>query len=143
MSGSDGPSLETYVETRLNLLTEEIRKDKQEQDRFLSERDRRYEERHGANEQALSKVATEMLAKFAAVNEFRGAMGDAQREFIPRAEVEAIVTGLKDQLGTISLHLDRIQTERQGIKGGYGYAVGIVGLVAALVSIGVAIAKLS
>ena len=138
----DGPSLETYVETRLSLLTEQIRKDKQEHDRFEAERDRRYEERHNANEQALSKVASEMLAKFAAVNEFRGAMGDAQRLFIPRAEVDVIVSGLGKEIGTLSMGLDRMLTERAGIKGGWGYAMGLLGAVALVGSIIAAFARL-
>ncbi len=137
----DGPSLQTYVETRFNLLNEKISEADAEHLRFLGERDRRYEERHAANELALSKVASEMLSKFAAVNEFRGAMGDAQRLFIPRAEVEVITASLSDKIGVLQLSLDRLHTERAGIRGGYGYAVGIAGLVLTLVSLAVLVMR--
>ncbi len=52
MSTGDGPTLSTYLETRLNLLTEEIRKAEADMARFLAERDQRYEERHQASEKA-------------------------------------------------------------------------------------------
>lgn len=69
---SDVP-LKEYVETKLKLLNE-----------IAAERDRRYSERFLAQESAL-KLAQENANRWmAAANEWRQAMNDRERDFLPR-----------------------------------------------------------
>jgi hypothetical protein len=71
------------------------------------------------------------------VNEFRNTLADQQRNLIPRSEVEVIARGMADKIAVIQKELDGLRAERVGVKGGYGLAVGVVGFVLTLVSIGV------
>jgi hypothetical protein len=135
MTPRDGPNLSTYVETRFNLLDQKIKEAKELFDKLLEEQDRRYEERHRSNQTALDKVAEEMNSRFASVNEFRGAMEDAQRKFMPRPEAEVRMAALESKLDQQFTQLDRLQAERQGIRGGWGYAVGVLGLVIAAIAL--------
>jgi len=131
----DGPSLETYLETRLNLLDQRLRDDRAALDLMLAERDQRYEERYRASEQALVKVATSMDARFQSVNEFRSTLADQARDLMPRAETEVRMKALETVL-------ERLQGERIGVKGGWGYAVGAVGFVLILVNLWMAAQRL-
>lgn len=116
----DGPSLETYLETRLNLLTRSL-------DEKLEAMDLRYQQRFEAQSKALEaafqsqqqamqaalaaakeavsaalaaadravqKAETASDKRFEGVNEFRATLADQQRTLMPRAEVDIIVRGL-------------------------------------------------
>jgi hypothetical protein len=69
------------------------------------------------------------------VNEFRNTLSDQQRNLMPRAEVDVIVKGLQDKIAAIEKQQDNMIAERAGLKGGYGWAVGVIGLVLAMASI--------
>jgi hypothetical protein len=128
--------------------------------------DKRYEERFSASQKALelglsgqkseisaalaaadravlkAEVATEK--RFESVNEFRGTLDQQQRTLIPRSEVDVLMRGVEEKIVTLNKSLDEtkatiasMQSERTGIKGGYGYAVGIVGFVLTVASLGV------
>src|SRR5678810_673441 len=115
--------------------------------------DKRYEERFSASQKALelglagqkseisaalaaadravmkAEVATEK--RFESVNEFRGTLDQQQRTLIPRSEVEVLMRGVEEKIRTNAKALDEmkatingLQSERAGIRGGYGYAVG-------------------
>jgi hypothetical protein len=125
--------------------------------------DRRYEERFAASQKALelglaaqkSEIGAALVAadravqkaetaaekRFEGVNEFRNTLADQQRTLIPRSEVEALMKNIENKIDQVEKVLDRMSVERQGIKGGYGYAVGIVGFVLTVVSIGVLVMK--
>jgi hypothetical protein len=151
MTASDnGPSLSTYLETRLNLMNEQIKE-------ALAESDKRYEQRWAASQKALESaliaqkesITTAMAAadravtkaelatekRFESVNEFRGTLDNQQRTLIPRSEVDVMVKGLNDKIGQLTKQFDQMQAERQGVKGGYGYAIGVVGVLLSLMAI--------
>ena len=127
--------------------------------------DKRYEERFSASQKALElglagqkseisaalaaadravlKAETATEKRFESVNEFRGTLDQQQRTLIPRSEVDVLMRGLEEKLSTLVKSLDEtrgviaaMQSERAGIRGGYGYAVGIVGFVLTVVSLG-------
>ena len=164
---TDGPSLEQYVETRLNLLTASMHD-------ALAAADKRYEQRFEASQKALdlgfagqkaavdaafaaqkeainaalaaadravlkAELATEK--RFESVNEFRGTLDNQQRTLIPRSEVAAIVKGLDEKIANLKEQFDKIQndrsgqiSERRGVVGGWGYAVGAIGFVLLIVA---------
>lgn len=88
-------------------------------------------------------IATEK--RFEGVNEFRKTLGDQQQTYITRNEVVALFKAMEDKIAVLtnsnadkiaalSQYQDRMQTERIGIKGGWGYAVAVIGLVATVLS---------
>lgn len=163
-----GPTLEQYVETRLNLLTEAIDAQaeantaailalKMATEAAALASDLRYQQRFTAQSDALSAAfaaAKEAVAaardaqdravlkaevaadkRFESVNEFRKTLDDQQRTLMPRAESDRAMQGLSDKLAALKEQADRLVSERIGIKGGWGYAVGIVGFLLALGSL--------
>lgn len=75
------------------------------------------------------------------VNEFRGAMNDAQRILMPRAEAEARFAVLAEKIDSIASRLDRGEGRSGGLGAGWGYLVGAAGLVAAIIAIFVALSN--
>jgi hypothetical protein len=88
-----------------------------------------------AADRAVQKAETAAEKRFEGVNEFRAQLGDQQRNLIPRAEVDVIVRGLTEKIGSLEKAFDAAQAERLGLKGGWGYAVGVIGFVLAVLSI--------
>jgi hypothetical protein len=175
----DGPTLATYVETRLNLLTETLKDHVELTRQSLAAlkivleaaqiaADLRYQQRFDAQsaavnaafasqqtamstalvtaekavlvaqaaaDRAVSKAELAADKRFESVNEFRKTLDDQQRTLMPRPEVEVMVRGLTDKLATMKEQLDNVMSERAGIKGGWGYAVGVVGFLLALGSL--------
>jgi hypothetical protein len=118
---------------------------------------KRYEERFqsaqkavdaalAAADRAVIKAETAAEKRFEGVNEFRNTLGDQQRNLIPRSEVDVLMRGqtdrtnalagaLTDKIDALEKQVEHLVSERAGIKGGYGYAVGVAGLVLTLGSI--------
>jgi len=156
---SAGWSLETAIDYLLSMMNEKdthIRT-------LINGNDKRYEERFGASQKALElglagqkseisaalaaadravqKAETATEKRFESVNEFRGTLDNQQRTLIPRSEVDVLVKGLEAKIDQLTKQFDAMQAERMGVKGGYGYAVGIAGLLLTLVSLGVLIMR--
>ena len=102
---------------------------------ILDERDRRYEERWNAQQEALRKVEDATEKRFESVNEFRKTLDDQQRTLMPRSEADVIFRGLTDKFAAMKETVDRLLSERAGIKGGWGYSVGVIGLILTILSI--------
>jgi len=150
----NGPSLETYLETRLNLLTKSL-EDK------LDAADLRYQQRFEAQSKALEaafqsqqqamqtalaaakeavvaalaaadravqKAETAAEKRFEGVNEFRSALADQQRTLMPRAEVDIIVRGLTAKIDGASEALGgRITTTEKQLADRRAESLGIKG----------------
>jgi hypothetical protein len=177
---ASGPSLDQYVETRLNLLTESLKEIAAVQKETLgvalttikeaaaaasAATDLRYQQRFEAQSDALSaaflsqqtamqtaftvaeKAVQAALAaadravskaelaadkRFESVNEFRKTLDDQQRTLMPRAESDRALSALADKWTSLKEQTDGLVAERVGIKGGWGYAVGLVGFIALL-----------
>jgi hypothetical protein len=85
---------------------------------------------------AVSKAEVAAEKRLDAVNEFRGTLADQQRNLMPRSEVLVTIQAMADRMTTLEKQLDTLQGERRGISGGWGYAVGVVGFVLTLLSLG-------
>jgi hypothetical protein len=133
---------------------------------LMDANDKRYEQRFDASQKALElglvaqKAAVEAALasqsaavikaeiaadkRFDSVNEFRNTLADQQRNLIPRSEVEVIERSMTDKIAALQKQVEGLLAERAGIRGGWGYAVGVVGLVLALgsiVAVGVSLAR--
>jgi hypothetical protein len=86
-----------------------------------------------SSKEATLKAENAMERRFEGVNEFRGAMGDQATRFITRAEVDSrMVASDKETAGVIS-RLDRLESRGLGLKEGWGWLIGVIGVVAAIV----------
>ena len=156
-----GWSLETAIDHLLSVVNERHARVVT----LIDGNDKRYEERFSASQKALElglagqkseisaalaaadravlKAETATEKRFESVNEFRGTLDQQQRTLIPRSEVDVLMRGVEEKITANTKALDEIkatiaamQSERAGIRGGYGYAVGIVGFVLTVVSLG-------
>jgi hypothetical protein len=96
-----------------------------------------------AADRAVNKAEVAAEKRFESVNEFRNTLSDQQRNLVPRAEFEAAERAMTFRLDAIDKVLEAQRSERVGIKGGWGYAVGVVGLVIAILSIAAALSQLA
>jgi len=101
--------------------------------------DERYAQRFEAQEKAVLAAlaaAKEAVLKaehaydkrFEAQNEFRKLVEDQQVRFMAKAEA-------LNRLEALEKFQERMMAERAGVKGGWGYAVGALGLVLTLLSL--------
>jgi phosphopantetheinyl transferase (holo-ACP synthase) len=111
---------------------------------LLASNDRRYEQRFkdsgtavdaalNAAKEAVLKAETASEKRFEGVNEFRGTLSDQQRTLMPRAEAELRMGAIESQLAALT----RIGATRTGEqKGGrevWGYLVGGIGILVAVI----------
>lgn len=100
---------------------------------LMNERDRRYKERFDAQESAQRELKSGTDLRFAGINEFRGALDDAQRTLMPRAEAEARMEALHKNMGELKEQVSLITASGVGVKAGYAWAVAVVVFVLALI----------
>lgn len=93
-------------------------------------------------DRAVQKAEASAEKRFESVNEFRSTLADQQRNLIPRSEVGVMINSLTEKISALEKVIDKLEAERMGIKGGWGYAVGVAGFALVLVSIIGAIAAL-
>ena len=147
---SDGPSLETYVETRFNLIHSVIKSLESLVFQRIDESDKRYQQRFAAQEQALEKAldsmkeainkaerATEL--RFESVNEFRATLTDQARDFVTRPAFDASMKTADQSHDSLNAKIDAL-TNRVNIMDGkqtggrdlWGLLVGGIGLAVAV-----------
>jgi len=96
--------------------------------------------------EAVAKAEAANEKRFDSVNEFRATLTDQQRTFMPRSELEVIIKSLNEKVSAQAALLmdsnNRINANQANIAGkesgqnqGWGWAVGVVGLVLTLLSI--------
>lgn len=88
-----------------------------------------------AADRAVQKAETATEKRFESVNEFRSQLGDQQRTFMPRSEVDLIEKRLSEKVDSALKQLNDMHAERLGVKGGWGYAVAVVMFMVALGSL--------
>lgn len=88
-----------------------------------------------AADRAVSKAELAADKRFEGVNEFRGTLADQQRTLMPRSEVEVLMRSMYEKLNTLEKIVEAARAERVGLKGGYGYAIGVLGVLLTVMSI--------
>lgn len=91
-------------------------------------------------DRAVQKAEASAEKRFESVNEFRSTLADQQRNLIPRSEVAVMITAMDAKVNALEKVLDKIEAERVGVRGGWGYAVGVAGLVLVLLGVIAAVA---
>src|ERR1700733_15239409 len=96
--------------------------------------------------EAVNKAESANERRFESVNEFRASLADKARLQMPRLECEALFKGMGEKMETSSkqtiARVDLLSQQsianagkKAGIADGWGFAIGAVGLVLAVVSI--------
>lgn len=93
-----------------------------------------------AQDRAVSKAEAAAEKRFEGVNEFRAQLGDQQRNLMPRAEAEKLIQSLADKIGVLEGFRTEVLSRGTGAKEGWGYAVGVIGLVFVVLGIIAAVA---
>lgn len=84
---------------------------------------------------AVNKAELAAEKRFDGVNEFRATLADQQRTLIPRAEAEVRISALERQISELMTSLRELRSVDIGKHDGWGWALGIISLVAAVLSI--------
>lgn len=132
-------TLRTYV---LDLFKEMIAR----QDERFVEADKRYAASFAAQDkavaaalasakEAVNKAEAASEKRFDSANEFRGQLSDQARSFMPRIEAEIRFNALDQSLAAISSREQMAQGRSAGANASWGYVVGAIGVVGALVGI--------
>jgi len=100
----------------------------------------------GAADRAVTKAEVAAEKRFDSVNEFRGLVADQQRTLMPRAESELLFKQLNEKIDTLNSTLTgKIDTNTQallvsgaqkaGLKDGWAYLIGGIGLIGGIVGV--------
>jgi hypothetical protein len=139
---SSGWTIETAMEHVLSLLQEADRRYSARFDAIQNSTEQSLQ----AAQQAVLKAETAAEKRFESVNEFRNTLSDQQRNLMPRSEVtvvsgaltekiQSVESSLSSKIYALEKQLDSLKAEREGIRGGWGYAVGLVGFLLAIGSL--------
>lgn len=115
-------------------------------DRAIVKSELAVEKRFEAVDRAVNKSEQALEARFEAVNEFRGQLHDQARTFMPRAEAEQRMATNSEKIDLLSRQfaeamqqvtsrLDLAAGRETGISAGWGFLVGGVGLLGAIIAI--------
>ena len=96
---------------------------------LLVEMDLRNQQRFEAAEKASSIALDESQRWHDAANEWRGAMNDRERMLMPRSEAEQRLSALAEKVDDLK------GSSRAGAAALWGYLVGAIGVVAAVVAL--------
>jgi len=88
-----------------------------------------------AQKEAVTKAEMSNEKRFEGVNEFRAQLGDQQRTLMPRVEAEKSLNTLADKIGVLEGFRTEQLSRGSGAKEGYGWAVGVVGLIVGILAI--------
>ncbi len=101
--------------------------------------DKRYDQRFQAQESATAYAQEK-------ANEFRGSLDDVNKKQMPRTEAEALMRALgekmeslakgnADKIDLLDKRLDRNEGRGAGLSAGWGYLIGAIGLISAVIAI--------
>jgi len=99
-----------------------------------------------AADRAVTKAESAAEKRFESVNEFRAALNDNGRLQMPRLEAEGLFRAMGEKFEAsnkaLSARIDAVaatllkhEGKSVGVSAGWGYAVGVVGLVALIISL--------
>ena len=123
---------------------------KEHLERLLKEHSDRYQERHdtllrsvrdalASADKAVLKAEEAANKRFEGVNEFRATLEDQQRTLFPRKEAEALFTALEERISKLERTRTGDAGQQVGVKAGYGWAIGVVAVIATILSVVAAI----
>jgi hypothetical protein len=125
---SDDVSLREYVDTRFEAQEKAVAA-------ALAAQEKAVAAALAAADRAVAKAETAAERRFESVNEFRATLTDQARTFMPRAESEQALRGLTEKLDVLTNRVNARDERSSTWASGWGLIVGLVGVVAAVISI--------
>lgn len=119
---------------------------------LIAEKDRRYQEKFAAQENAV-KIALEEREKatlkseesynerFKSVNEFRGTLSDQSHTFITRTEAQQATKSNSDKIEALTSRFDKLEGRSAGLSAGWIIAGQAISIIAAIIAIVFALNK--
>jgi hypothetical protein len=109
----------------------------------VTKAEEKLEQRFQAMQMAVTKAETSTEKRFESVNEFRQQLADQSRTFMPRQEYENIHKNLNEKVDGVVKKMDKIENLKQGGSVVWAYILAAVSFIAAIISAGISITKLS
>ncbi|MBN2118518.1 MAG: hypothetical protein JW730_18235 [Anaerolineales bacterium] len=82
-----------------------------------------------AADRAVTKAEAANEKRFESVNEFRAALSDQQRSFIPRSEFQVVMEGHAKLLAALAERINTQEGRSMGSGSMLGFVVGIIGML--------------
>ena len=94
-----------------------------------------------ASDKAGDKADAATEKRFESVNEFRAQLDDQAKTFISRVEFTGLRDSMSDKVDELRRHAAEAAGKGQGLQAGWGFLIGGVGLIGAVVSLGLAFTR--
>ena len=127
-------SLREYVKERVDSILEEISTLRKDFSLDVEVARQSAKEALATANYAAEKALNAIDKRLEGVNEIRTQMLDQQRTFIPRNEVNLIFDTLCKRIDKIEITITEAIGSKKGMGEGIGYVIGIIGIVAAVIS---------
>lgn len=88
-----------------------------------------------SSDKAVDKAQVATERRFDSVNEFRTALNDMATKQIPRIEAEQRLNEVSKRVDELRDSMHRVAGKSAGLQAGWGYLVGLVGIVGAIIAI--------
>jgi len=88
-----------------------------------------------SSEKAIDKADAAYESRFESVNEFRAQLGDQQRTFMPRAEVELLINAMNGRMGAIEKSVTETSSQKSGAISLWAIIVGVLGAAGIILTI--------
>jgi hypothetical protein len=88
-----------------------------------------------AAKEAVNKAETAIERRLENTNEWRETFSDRDRMLMPRGEAEVALAGLREKIDALTISHREHKSNEAGTAAGWSKAIGVVGLVALIVSI--------
>jgi hypothetical protein len=108
---------------------------------LMSEHEKAVKAALASSETAVNKAEYNSEKWRDSANEWRQAMDDREVKFMPRTEYTSAHQALIDRLGAMESRITKIESTGAGLKQGWGYLVGAIGFLGALVGIFLALKR--
>jgi len=88
-----------------------------------------------AADRAVTKAEMAAEKRFESVNEFRASLADQQRTLMPRSEAEILFKQLGEKVDFATQKLVTNDAQKSGLKDGWAYLIGGLGIISLIVTI--------
>ena len=108
---------------------------KEHQAALFVEYEKRIEQRFADSHTALRTALEAADKRLDGMNEFRASLDDARRLQMPRSEIETQLKAVADRVDKLEATLTGSAGQQIGTKTGYGWAIGAVAVIAAILGV--------
>lgn len=108
---------------------------------LMAERDKQVAIALAAADRAVVKAEAAAEKRFEGVNEFRATLSDQAARLMPREEAVTRMDSLRERLDALTLRITTTEGRSSGLAAGWGWIVGVVGLIGGILGIVLALKR--